>query len=78
MHKSVIFLIIFLYMLREINLAFFTKQRIIQTLLLSVELFCFCRVSVSFGVSETLRLRSKVYLQSRHALDLYPWGQTKV
>ena len=52
------------YILREIKLAFFTKQNVIQTYLLAIggKLLCFCCVSVPFLVPETLRLRSKVYL----------------
>ena len=65
------------YIQREINLAIFTKQGVFQTYLLSGEIFCFCWVSVLFGVPELLRPRSKVYLQSRHALYLYPGVQPK-
>ena len=62
--------------LRKINLAIFYKAECISDIL-SGKLFYFSWVSVSFGVPETLRLRWKVYLQSRHALDLYPRVQPK-
>ena len=66
-----------IYILREINLAiFYEAECSISDLFTKWEIILFL-LSVSFGVPETLRSRSKVYLQSKHALDLYPRVQPK-